>query len=85
MRADMHKGRQTKASGRVSFDRVSTEIQSMRHLKGFVNPGAQVGESNPDSPPWYERFGALRLLNDPLRLILPLKAIADALALAAKG
>ncbi len=33
---------------------------------------------------WYERFGALRLLDDPLKLILPLKTIADALALAAK-
>jgi GNAT superfamily N-acetyltransferase len=33
---------------------------------------------------WYERFGALRLLDDPLKLVLPLKTIADALALAAK-
>lgn len=28
---------------------------------------------------WYERFGALALLDDPLKLILPLAAIADAL------
>jgi GNAT superfamily N-acetyltransferase len=28
---------------------------------------------------WYERFGAVRLLDDPLKLILPLKTIADAL------
>jgi hypothetical protein len=28
---------------------------------------------------WYERFGALRLLDDPLRLVLPLSAIRDAL------
>jgi len=34
---------------------------------------------------WYERFGALRLLDNPLKLILPLKTIADSLALAAKG
>jgi len=34
---------------------------------------------------WYERFGALRLLDDPLKLILPLKTIADALALATRG
>jgi GNAT superfamily N-acetyltransferase len=33
---------------------------------------------------WYEQFGALRLLDDPLKLILPIKMIADALALAAK-
>jgi hypothetical protein len=33
---------------------------------------------------WYERFGALRLLDDPLKLVLPLKTIADALALASK-
>jgi GNAT superfamily N-acetyltransferase len=29
---------------------------------------------------WYERFGAVRLLDDPLKLLLPLKTIADALA-----
>jgi len=34
---------------------------------------------------WYERFGALRLIDDPLKLVLPLKTIADALALATKG
>jgi predicted N-acetyltransferase YhbS len=27
---------------------------------------------------WYERFGALRLLDDPRRLILPLATIAEA-------
>jgi GNAT superfamily N-acetyltransferase len=29
---------------------------------------------------WYERFGALRLLDDPLKLILPLATIAEAIA-----
>ncbi len=29
---------------------------------------------------WYERFGAVRLLDDPSKLVLPLKTIADALA-----
>ena len=29
---------------------------------------------------WYERFGALRLLDDPLELVLPLRTVADALA-----
>ena len=28
---------------------------------------------------WYERFGALRLLDDPLKLVLPLDTIASAL------
>jgi len=28
---------------------------------------------------WYERFGAMRLLDDPTKLILPLTTIADAL------
>ena len=28
---------------------------------------------------WYERFGAVRLLDDPLKLVLPLKTIAEAL------
>jgi GNAT superfamily N-acetyltransferase len=34
---------------------------------------------------WYERFGALRLLDDPLKLILPLVTIADALAASGRG
>ena len=29
---------------------------------------------------WYERFGAARLLDDPLKLILPLTVIAEAIA-----
>ena len=33
---------------------------------------------------WYERFGAVRLLDDPLKLVLPLRVIADAIAAAQK-
>lgn len=33
---------------------------------------------------WYERFGALRLLDDPLKLVLPLSVIAEAIAAAQK-
>jgi GNAT superfamily N-acetyltransferase len=33
---------------------------------------------------WYERFGAMRLLDDPLKLVLPLGVIADAIAAAQK-
>ena len=29
---------------------------------------------------WYERFGALPLLDDPLKLVLPLATIADAIS-----
>jgi hypothetical protein len=28
---------------------------------------------------WYQRFGAMRLLDDPLKLVLPLETIATAL------
>ena len=31
---------------------------------------------------WYEKFGAIRLLDDPLELVLPLPTIADAVAAA---
>jgi GNAT superfamily N-acetyltransferase len=31
---------------------------------------------------WYERFGAIRLLDDPLKLVLPLGTIADTVAAA---
>ena len=34
---------------------------------------------------WYERFGALRLLDDPLKLILPLATVAEAIATAGHG
>ena len=33
---------------------------------------------------WYERFAAVRLLDDPLKLILPLRTIAKAVAAAAR-
>ncbi len=33
---------------------------------------------------WYERFGAARLLDDPLKLILPLAVVAEAIAAAEK-
>jgi GNAT superfamily N-acetyltransferase len=33
---------------------------------------------------WYGRFGALPLLDDPLKLILPLSVIADAIKMAGK-
>jgi GNAT superfamily N-acetyltransferase len=33
---------------------------------------------------WYQRFGAMPLLDDPLKLILPLKVLADAIAAAAR-
>jgi GNAT superfamily N-acetyltransferase len=33
---------------------------------------------------WYERFGAMRLLDDRLKLILPLRVIADTIAAAQK-
>jgi len=33
---------------------------------------------------WYERFGAMRLLDDPFKLVLPLSVIADAIAAAQK-
>jgi GNAT superfamily N-acetyltransferase len=32
---------------------------------------------------WYQRFGATRLLDDPLKLILPLSVVAEVLAAAA--
>jgi hypothetical protein len=33
---------------------------------------------------WYERFGAIRLLDDPLKLILPLSVIAKTLGVAGR-
>jgi GNAT superfamily N-acetyltransferase len=41
-----------------------------------------IDAKNERAAAWYERFGAMRLLDDPLELILPLKTIAAALATA---
>lgn len=34
---------------------------------------------------WYARFGALPLLDDPIKLILPLAGLADAIAVGQRG
>lgn len=36
-----------------------------------------IDAKNGDTAQWYERFGALRLLDDPLKLILPLAVISQ--------
>ena len=41
-----------------------------------------IDSKNERAAIWYERFGAIRLLDDPTKLILPLSTIADALAAA---
>ena len=38
-----------------------------------------IDAKNERAASWYERFGALPLLDDPLELILPLSVIAEAL------
>jgi hypothetical protein len=38
-----------------------------------------IDAKDENSAVWYERFGALPLLDDPLKLILPLSVIADAI------
>ena len=39
-----------------------------------------IDAKNERAAQWYERFGAVRLLDDTLKLVLPLKTIAEALA-----
>jgi GNAT superfamily N-acetyltransferase len=39
-----------------------------------------IDAKDQEAAKWYERFGAMRLLDDPLKLILPLATIADAIA-----
>jgi GNAT superfamily N-acetyltransferase len=39
-----------------------------------------IDAKNERAAVWYERFGAMRLLDDPSKLILPLTTIADAVA-----
>jgi GNAT superfamily N-acetyltransferase len=43
-----------------------------------------IDAKDPRAANWYERFGAMRLLDDPLKLVLPLATIADAVAAAQK-
>ena len=42
-----------------------------------------IDAKNERAAAWYERLGAIRLLDQPLTLVLPLKTIADALAASA--
>jgi hypothetical protein len=62
------------------------------HARRALSVAVEVGgvalaidAKNERAAVWYERFGALRLLDDRLKLILPLKTIADALTLARRG
>jgi GNAT superfamily N-acetyltransferase len=43
-----------------------------------------IDAKNEKAARWYARFGALALLDDPLKLILPLRVIADAIAASEK-
>lgn len=43
-----------------------------------------IDAKNENAARWYERFGAQLLLDDPLKLILPLSVIADAIETAGK-
>jgi GNAT superfamily N-acetyltransferase len=44
-----------------------------------------IDAKNERAAAWYERFGALRLMDDPLRLLLPLATIADAAPIRGKS
>lgn len=50
---------------------------------GGVAVGIDAKDEN--AARWYQRFGALPLLDDPLKLILPLSVIADAIKTAEHG
>jgi len=43
-----------------------------------------IDAKNARAARWYERFGAMRLLDDKLKLVLPLRLIADTIAVAQK-
>ena len=43
-----------------------------------------IDAKDDDAARWYQRFGALPLLDDPLKLVLPLAVVADAIQTAAR-
>jgi GNAT superfamily N-acetyltransferase len=43
-----------------------------------------IDAKNAQAAKWYEGFGALALLDDPLKLVLPLSVVADAITAAGK-
>jgi hypothetical protein len=43
-----------------------------------------IDAKNTQAARWYERYGAVRLLDDQLKLILPLTVIAEAITAAQK-
>jgi hypothetical protein len=61
-------------------------------LGGAIAVAAEVGgvalaidAKDAGAAGWYERFGALRLIDDPLRLVLPLASIAAAVPMRPRG
>jgi hypothetical protein len=44
-----------------------------------------IDAKDQDAAGWYTRFGALPLLDDPMKLILPLQVIADAAAVSQRA
>jgi GNAT superfamily N-acetyltransferase len=44
-----------------------------------------IDAKDQEAAKWYERFGAVPLLDDPLKLVLPLATIAEAIAKSGKG
>ncbi len=44
--------------------------------------GVTLDTKDATAAKWYERFGALMLLDDPLKLVLPLSVVAEAIATA---
>jgi GNAT superfamily N-acetyltransferase len=43
-----------------------------------------IDAKDDDAARWYQRFGALSLLDDPLKLVLPLAVVAEAIQTAAR-
>ena len=58
------------------------ELRASREEKRLLAAAAALERlaKNDEAAHWYGRFGAQPLLDDPLKLILPLAVVADALA-----
>ena len=65
----------------VVLSRQPTDAES-RRLAAYVESGGPA--KDPKAAGWYMRFGALPLLDDPLKLVFPLDVIAVAIAASGK-
>jgi hypothetical protein len=65
-------------------DQLAAGVRALGVASEIGGVALAIDAKDANAARWYERFGALPLLDDPLKLVLPLPTIADAVRAAEK-